>query len=47
MTEPMMLNHFRLGRVVTVVDAYHGWKSMDLQIEAVKQAAVADRLSAA
>ena len=44
MTEPMMLNHFRLGQVVTVVDAYHGWASMDRQFEAVKQAAVADRI---
>jgi G3E family GTPase len=44
MTEPMMLNHFRLGQVVTVVDAYHGSQSLDQHFEAVKQAAVADRL---
>ncbi len=44
MSDEMMLNHFRLGQVVTVVDAYHGAKTLDAQVEAVKQAAVADRL---
>ncbi len=44
MTDPMMLNHFRLGYVVTVVDCYHGARTLDEQFEAVKQAAVADRL---
>ena len=44
MSDLMMLNHFRLGQVVTVVDAYHGAKTLDAQLEAVKQAAVADRL---
>jgi G3E family GTPase len=44
MTEPLMLNYFRLGQVVTVVDAYHGSRTLDQQYEAVKQAAVADRL---
>jgi G3E family GTPase len=43
-TDLMMLNYFRLGQVVTVVDAYHGWKTLDAQMEAVKQAAVADRI---
>jgi len=44
MTDLMLLNHFRMGQVVTVVDGYHGAKSLDRQIEAVKQAAVADRI---
>jgi G3E family GTPase len=44
MTDLMLLNHFRMGHVVTVVDAYHGAKTLDRQFEAVKQAAVADRL---
>jgi len=44
MTDLMMLNYFRMGHVVTVVDCYHGAKTLDRQIEAVKQAAVADRL---
>ena len=44
MSDLMMLNHFRLGQVVTLVDGYHGEKTLDAQIEAVKQAAVADRL---
>jgi len=44
MTDLMMLNYFRLGQVVTVVDGYHGSRTLDVQIEAVKQAAVADRI---
>ena len=44
MSDLMMLNHFRLGQVVTVVDGYHGEKTLDVHVEAVKQAAVADRL---
>ncbi len=44
MSDLMMLNHFRLGQVVTLVDACHGDTTLDAQIEAVKQAAVADRL---
>ncbi len=44
MSDLMMLNHFRLGQVVTVVDAFHGERTLDAQLEAVKQAAVADRL---
>jgi G3E family GTPase len=42
MTDLMLLNHFRMGHVVTVVDCYHGAKTLDQHIEAVKQAAVAD-----
>lgn len=44
MSDLMMLNYFRLGQVVTVVDGYHGSKTLDAQVEAVKQAAVADRI---
>lgn len=44
MTDLMMLNYFRMGQVVTVVDSYHGAGTLDEQIEAVKQAAVADRI---
>jgi G3E family GTPase len=44
MSDLMMLNHFRMGQVVTVVDGYHGERALDEHIEAVKQVAVADRL---
>ncbi len=44
MTDMMMLNCFRMGPVVTVVDSYHGARSLDRHAEAVKQAALADRL---
>lgn len=44
MSDLTMLNHFRLGQVVTVVDGYHGARTLDAQPEAVKQAAMADRL---
>ena len=35
---------YRLGRVVTLVDAVHGESQLDTQAEAVKQATLADRL---
>jgi len=44
MTDTMMLNHFRLAPVVTVVDGYHGARALDEHAEAVKQVALADRL---
>lgn len=44
MSDIMMLNYFRMGLVATVVDSYHGARSLDEHVEAVKQAAVADRL---
>ncbi|MCA3312318.1 MAG: GTP-binding protein [Roseomonas sp.] len=44
MSDPMALQSFRLDGVVTVVDAVVGAATLDSQIEAVKQAAVADRL---
>lgn len=44
MTDPLALGAFRLDGVVTVVDAVAGAATLDRQFEAVKQAAVADRL---
>lgn len=44
MADPMVLYRFRLDGVVTLVDAATGMATLDAQIEAVKQAAVADRL---
>lgn len=39
-----MLTYFRLGLVATVVDSYHGGRTLDEHVEAVRQAAIADRL---
>jgi G3E family GTPase len=39
-----MMELFRIGPVVTMVDAVHGTKTLDEHREAVKQVAVADRL---
>jgi G3E family GTPase len=39
-----MMELFRIGPVVTMVDAVHGARSLDEHREAVKQVAVADRL---
>ena len=44
MVHPYLLMRFRLDGVVTVVDAVNGAATLDAHIEAVKQAAVADRL---
>ncbi|MCA4918415.1 MAG: GTP-binding protein [Roseomonas sp.] len=44
MSDPVALRSFRLDGVVTVVDVVVGAATLDAQIEAVKQAAVADRL---
>lgn len=44
MAEPVIRHHFRLGNVVTTVDAVNGHRHLDRQPESVKQAAVADRL---
>jgi G3E family GTPase len=44
MADPLVLHRFRLDGVVTVVDAVAGMASLDAQPEALKQAAVADRL---
>src|SRR5574337_62872 len=42
--EPALRHHYRLGLVVTTVDAVNGMGHLDRQPEALKQAAVADRL---
>jgi G3E family GTPase len=44
MTEPVLRHHFRLGNVVTTVDAVNGLTNLERQPESAKQAAVADRL---
>jgi G3E family GTPase len=44
MAEPVIRHHFRLGNVVTTVDAVNGALHLDRQPESVKQAAVADRI---
>jgi G3E family GTPase len=43
-TDPMLRHHFRLGNVVTVVDAVAGAENLDAYPESVRQAAAADRL---
>lgn len=42
--EPVLQNHFRLGNVITVIDAVNGRDQINTFPEAVKQAAVADRI---
>jgi G3E family GTPase len=44
MADPRLLRRFTLDGVVTVVDARHGAATLDAQPEAVRQAAVADRI---
>ena len=44
MMHPYLVMRYRLDGVVTVVDAVNGLKTLDQHQEAVKQAAVADRL---
>jgi G3E family GTPase len=44
MEDPLIGAHYRLDGVITTVDAVAGWQTLDRQVEAVKQAAVADRL---
>jgi len=44
MGEPLLLSRYRLDGVVTLVDAATGGATLDAQSEAVKQAAMADRL---
>ena len=42
--EPVLQHHFRMGNVITTVDALLGARQLDAQEESLKQAAVADRL---
>jgi G3E family GTPase len=44
MSEPSLLERCRLEGVVTVVDAFNGWATLDAHAEAVKQVSVADRI---
>ncbi len=44
MSDPVVLSAFALDGVVTLVDAVNGAAALDRQVEAVKQAAMADRL---
>lgn len=44
MTQPYLTLRYRLDGVVTLVDAVNGMKTLDKHIEAVKQAAMADRI---
>jgi G3E family GTPase len=44
MSDPVIRHHFRLGNVITTVDAVNGEAHLDRQPESVKQAAVGDRL---
>ena len=42
--EPVLKHHFRLGNVITTVDAVNGRAQLDRHAESVKQLAVADRI---
>lgn len=44
LAEPVLQHHFRLGNIVTVVDAINGATQLQRHPESVKQAAIADRL---
>ena len=44
MADPMLRHHFRLGNIVTVVDAVAGAENLDRYSECLRQAAAADRL---
>ncbi len=43
-SEPVIRHHFRLGNIVTAVDAVSGESQLQHYAESVKQAAIADRL---
>lgn len=44
MAHPVLVQAFRLDGVITLVDAVNGARTLDAHVEAVKQAAVADRI---
>jgi G3E family GTPase len=44
MEDPLIGAHYRLDGVISTVDAVNGEATLDRQVEAVKQAAVADRI---
>src|SRR4051812_17567250 len=43
-SDPVLRHHFRLGAVITTVDAVNGARTLDAQPESVNQVAAADRL---
>jgi G3E family GTPase len=43
-SDPVLRHHFRLGTVITTVDAVNGARTLDAQPESVKQVAMADQL---
>ena len=43
-SDPVLRHHFRLGNVITTVDAVNGMAQLARQPESIKQVAVADRL---
>jgi len=44
LTDPVVTHHYRLGTVLTTVDAVNGMRQLATNPESIKQAAVADRL---
>ena len=44
MADPVIRHHFRLGNVITTVDAIHGQMQLEANPESIKQVAVADHL---
>ena len=44
MSDPLLVDKYVLGRVITTVDAVNGEGTLDVHSEAVKQAAVSDKL---
>jgi G3E family GTPase len=44
MRDDLLVQRLRLEGVITVVDGVHGWATLDVHPEAVKQVAVADRI---
>ena len=43
-SDPVLRHHFRLGQIVTVVDAVHAQSQFEAHAQSVRQAAVADQL---
>jgi G3E family GTPase len=44
LTDPMLRHHFRMGSIVTVVDAIGGARNLERRPEALRQVAAADRI---
>ena len=44
LSQPTLRHHYRLAAVIATVDAVNGWGQLDALQEAVKQAAMADRI---